>query len=348
MTEAAALAARAAIAELSEGRSLGEERAYALACSIMEGALSEAQIAGLLVALRMHGESESELLGFARALRDRATRLPVDGAGLVDTCGTGGDGKGTFNVSTVVAFVAAGGGAPIAKHGNRSVSSKCGSSQVLAALGIEVEAEAELAARQIAEHGLTFLFAPLYHSAARHAASARQAIGIRSVFNLVGPLCNPARADRQLLGVFDARYTEPLARVSRSLGSTHCLVVHGLDGLDEISIAAPTRVSELANGEVRTYEIDPREFGLERVDLESIAGGDAATNADIARSILAGAEGPARDIVLLNAGAALYVAGRADSIGAGIEAARRSIDSGAAMNKLEALAASSREALDRG
>ena len=327
---------RPLIRQVVDGCDLDEDRAYAAASRIMAGEATPAQIAALLVALRVKGETVSEITGFARAMRDHAEPVRIS-ADAIDTCGTGGDGAGTFNVSTVSAFVAAGAGCHVAKHGNRAVSGPCGSADLLEALGIEVRVGAHIAARQIDRVGLGFLFAPHYHGAARHAAGPRREIGIRSIFNLVGPLTNPARVRRQLLGVFDGRLTETLAHVLARLGSTHCLVVHGADGLDEISLGGATRVSELKDGSVTTYEIDPRSFGFRRHAVERLRGGSAADNARLCLAVLAGRRGPARDVVLLNAGAAIHVAGRASSIAAGIARARESIDSGRAMAKLEAL-----------
>ncbi len=329
-------AVRDAIRDAVDGRDLDAARARAVAGAIMEGRATQAQIAGLLVALRMKGETVDEIAGFARAMRERATVVDRGGLDVVDTCGTGGDALGTFNVSTVCAFVVAGAGVPVAKHGNRSVSSRCGSAEVLEALGVGIDAGPREAARRLQETGLAFLFAPNYHRATRHAVGPRREVGTRSIFNLVGPLTNPAGARRQLMGVFRGDLTEDLAQVLRRLGSERALVVHGEDGLDEISIAAATRVSELRDGAVRTYTLTPESLGLSRATLDDVRGGGPATNARIALEILAGEPGPARDLVLLNAGAAIYVGGGAPTIAAGLARAERSIDGGAARAALEA------------
>ena len=335
---------RRALDQLVEHRSLSEEQAYGLAQSMMQGELTPAQIGALLIALRMKGETPDEIAGFTRAMRDQATPVDVGDASVVDTCGTGGDCKGTFNISTVCALVAAGGGARVAKHGNRSVSSRCGSSDLLVAMGVHAEMGADLAARCIREAGIAFLFAPLYHKATRHAVGPRREIGVRSIFNIVGPLTNPAGAKRQLMGVFKADLTEPLAMVLRRLGSEHCLIVHGQDGLDEISTSTTTQVSELRQGNVTTYEIHPEMFGMRRSTIDDIRGGNPATNARIAQQVLAGEPGAARDIVVLNAAAVLYVAGVAPSIRDGVPLAEEAIDSGAAIDRLKSLRALSEQA----
>ncbi len=330
-------AIRQAIADVVAGRDLAEDRAHAVAGSMMTGEATPAQIAALLVALRMKGETVDEITGFARAMREKARTIPGDTDGVIDTCGTGGDGSGTFNISTVSAFVVAGAGVAVAKHGNRSVSSKCGSAELLEQLGVPVDADADQAARNLKTAGFAFLFAPLYHEATRHAVGPRREIGVRSLFNLVGPLTNPAGARRQLMGVFDGAFTEPLAQVLGRLGSVHCMVVHGSDGLDEITLSGPTLVSEFRDGTLRSYDLDPREFGFELRGLDEVQGATPSTNARIAEEILAGEPGAPREIVLLNAGAAIHVGGAAASIAEGIAAARRSIDSGAALRRLRIL-----------
>jgi anthranilate phosphoribosyltransferase len=310
----------------------------------MEGKATAAQVAALLVGLRMKGETVDEILGIVKAMRARMTPVRVTGDSLVDTCGTGGDAvtlggvpTGTFNISTVAAFVAAGAGCRVAKHGNRAISSQCGSADVLHALGLPVEMPPEASAHCIDQIGIGFLYAPLFHGSLRHAATPRREIGIRTILNIAGPLVNPAGARRQLIGVFDASLTEPLAQVLLDLGSTHCLVVHGEDGLDEISLSGPTRVTELRDARIRTYSIDPTEFGLKTSDLVGVQGGDAEVNAEITTHVLSGAHGPTRDIVLLNAGAAIYVSGQCDSLDEGVRLAAESIDSGKAKGKLHAL-----------
>jgi anthranilate phosphoribosyltransferase len=286
----------------------------------------------------MKGETLAEITGFVRAARAAATLVPVAAPDeCIDTCGTGGDGLGTFNVSTVAAFVAAGAGCKVAKHGNRSNLSRSGSADVLEALGVNVHLSPADAARCIEAIGVAFLFAPDYHPGARHVVGPRKEIVVRTIFNAMGPLVNPAGCRRQLLGVYDANLTEPIASVLGRLGSTHCLVVHAEDGLDEISLSSPTQVSELKNCQVRTYKIAPEDFGISRASLQDVQGGDPTYNAAILRDILTGKAGPARDLVLLNAGAAIYIAGKVANISDGIALARQSIDSGKALEKLEQL-----------
>lgn len=328
-----------AIKTIVSGATLSEEQAFEAARQIIAGESTPAQIAGLLVALRMRGESVDEIVGFARAMRQAATPIPVRSDRLVDTCGTGGDGRGTFNISTVAAIVAAGAGCHVAKHGNRWISSRCGSADVLTALGVNVEVAPEVSARCVDEIGLGFLFAPLYHPGTRHAAGPRRELGIRSLFNILGPLSNPAGALRQVMGVFDAGLTPTLAEVFRRLGSAHVLVVAGEDGMDEFSISGPTRVAELREREVRRMTVTPEDVGLSRAPIEALRGGDAEENARIARRVLEGEKGPARDVVALNAGAVVYASGSADTIEAGVRQAERAIDSGAARAKLDALVA---------
>jgi len=326
-----------AIGRVVEGRHLSEAEACAAAAAIMDGTATPAQIAGLLVALRAQGESVEEILGFARAMRGRAERVEAP-ADVVDTCGTGGDGRGTFNISTVAAFVAAGAGCCVAKHGNRAVSGRCGSAEVLEALGVPIDVEPDAAARLLERVGIAFLFAPRYHPAARLAAAPRREIGVRSIFNIVGPLTNPAGARHQLVGVCDRRLVEPVAHVLGRLGAERALVVHGTDGLDEITLTGPSHVAELCRGEVRTAQIDPERLGFARCAAEELAGGAPHENARIARHVLEGRRGPTRDVVLLNAGAAIHVAGRAATLADGIQRARQSIDGRCALAKLEALA----------
>lgn len=330
---------REAIRLIAEGGTLSEEQASAVAREIMAGQSTAAQVGGLLVGLRVRGETVDEITGFAKAMRDAAVRVPVRSGNLVDTCGTGGDGKGTFNISTVTAFVAAGAGCRVAKHGNRWISGKCGSADVLEALGVRVEISPEVAARCVDEIGIGFLFAPLYHAGTKHAATARREIGIRSLFNMLGPLANPAGAKRQLIGVFDAGLTRPMTEVLKRLGTERALVVYGADGLDEFTIAAESRVSELREGAIREYAVRPEQAGVSPAAIEELRGGDAARNAEIARAVLSGASGAERSVVLLNAGAVIYVSGRAESLQEGVELAKRSIDSGAARVKLEQLVA---------
>jgi anthranilate phosphoribosyltransferase len=326
-----------AIGKVMQSQSLSEDEAFLTAQSIMRGGATDAQIAAMLVALRLKGETKEEITGFARAMRAEASTIPCRKGDFVDTCGTGGDRSGTFNVSTVSALVAAGAGCAVAKHGNRSVTSRCGSADLFARLGVNVEASAETAGRCLDRVGVGFLFAPLLHKAMKHAIGPRREIGVRTIFNILGPLTNPAGARRQLLGVFDGALTETLADVLKRLGSEHVLVVHGEDGLDEITLTGPTRVAELKDGVVGTYRIRPEDFGLRPVNPDALKGGDPETNAAIAMNILNGGKGPARDMVLLNAGAVAYVGGLASSIQEGIRLAEESIDSGRALEKLEGL-----------
>jgi anthranilate phosphoribosyltransferase len=334
------------IANLRE--SLPRERARSVMAEILGGKCSDAQIAAFLVALHMKGETVEEIVGFAEAIRAAATPLPfpshssvdVSGTGrdaLVDTCGTGGDASGTFNISTATALVVAGAGVRVAKHGNRSVTSKCGSADVMEALGVKIDLPANRLAACLAEVGIVFLFAPAMHSAMKHVQTARRELRLRTVFNLLGPLTNPAQASAQVVGVYSVDLVEKLAEALSMLGLRRAMVVHGLDGLDEITITGTTRIAEVNNGSVRTYEVTPEEFGLKRSSLEDIAGGDAAANAAIIREVLSGKESPKRDVVLLNAAAALVVAGRAEHLAQAVPLAATSIDSGAAAGKLAAL-----------
>jgi anthranilate phosphoribosyltransferase len=334
---------------LAAGRSLSRAEAESVMEQILSGALSTAQIAALLVALRTKGETVDEVVGFATAMRRHATPIfpaghKILGEALVDTCGTGGDARGTFNISTVVAFVVAGAGVRVAKHGNRSTGSLCGSADVLEQLGVKIDLPAARVAEAIEEIGIGFLFAPAMHSATRHATAARKQIGVRTVFNLLGPLTNPANASAQIVGVYDAKLTELVARALGELGVSRALVVHGADGLDEISLSGETFVSELRDIAVRNFSVTPEDFGLKRAPLEAVRGGDAKRNAEImhkvlGKSLLYRAHGAHRDIVVANAAAALVAAGRAADLLEGVRVATESIDSGAAREKLEALVA---------
>ncbi len=324
-----------------DGADLGERRARDAMLEILRGEATPAQIAGLLVALRMKGETSAELTGFARAMRASARAvLPsqTPARNLVDTCGTGGDGGQTFNVSTCAALVVAGNGVPVAKHGNRSVSSRCGSADVLEALGVNVSLEAPNVARCIDEVGIGFLFAPSMHPAMRHAGPVRKQLGVRTAFNMLGPLTNPAGAGIQVIGVYEGRIVPLAARALASLGTRRAMVVHGCDGMDEITLAGPTRFAEVRNGEVREGEVAPADFGVSEATAADIAGGGAAENAARIRAVLAGEAGPCRDVVVANASAALRMAGRGDSWLESATLAERSIDSGAAAAKLAALA----------
>ena len=333
------------ISKVVEGKNLSGEEAEQAMKLIMSGQATPAQIAGFLTALRMKGETIDEIAAFARVMRQFAVQInPRVQGRLVDTCGTGGDRVKTFNISTIAAFVVAGAGVAIAKHGNRSVTSKAGSADLLEALGVNLELPPERVESIIESTGIGFMFAPLFHGAMKHAIGPRREIGIRTVFNVLGPLTNPANAQAQVLGVFDAALVEPLARVLDRLGVEHALVVHGLEGMDEISTCGETLVAELKGGEVETYRIAPEDFGIERASPEELAGRDAQGNAEIARALLqAEEEGARRDIVVLNAAAGIYVAGRAKSIDSAIGMAERSIDSGRAHEKLLALIEASRQ-----
>ena len=315
---------------------------------VLTGKCTDAQIAALLVALHMKGETVEEIVGFAEAIRAAASPLglrpdpivDVSGTGreaLVDTCGTGGDASGTFNISTATSFVVAGAGVRVAKHGNRSVTSKCGSADVMEALGVDINLPPARIAACLEEVGMAFLFAPALHSAMKCVQSVRRELGLRTVFNLLGPLTNPARASAQVVGVYSVALVEKLAEALNLLGLHRALVVHGLDGLDEITITGPTRIAEVREGTVRTYEVTPEEFGMNRATLHDISGGDAAANAAIIAEILEGRKSARRDVVLLNAAAALVTASRADRLMDALPIALKSIDSGAAAEKLQAL-----------
>jgi anthranilate phosphoribosyltransferase len=329
---------RDAIGAVVSGRSLAVDDAAAAFTQIMEGNATPAQIAALIVALRIKGESVEEITGAARVMRAKATPVvPADSLYLVDTCGTGGDGSGTFNVSTAAALAAAGAGARVAKHGNRAVSSKSGSADVLEALGVSLAATPAVMKRCLDEAGICFLFAPALHAAMKYAVGPRKEIGLRTIFNVLGPLTNPAAAPAQLIGVFSPELTEPLAGVLRNLDTTRAFVVHGMDGLDEVSLSRQTRVSELDHDVIRTYEVRPEDFGLQAAPLEAVRGGDAEHNAGIIRDVLEGKPGPYRDIAVLNAAFAIAAAGLAATPRDGVPLAQQSIDSGAAQEKLQRL-----------
>ena len=328
---------KAALDRIIAHEHLTSDEAYEALSVVMRGEATGAQIGALLVALRMKGETAEEIGGFARAMRESAVRIPTRHENVVDTCGTGGDRVETFNISTAAAFVAAGAGVPIAKHGNRAVSSQCGSADVLRALGVNIEAPPEVVSRCRDEVGIGFLFAPALHPAMKHAIGPRRELALRTVFNILGPLTNPAGAKRQLIGVFAPEYTELLAGALRSLGSEHALVVHGMIGLDEISTVGETQVTELRGGEITTAMWTPEQFGLPPARLEDLAGGDPGTCAATLTAILEGEPGPRRDIVVLNAAAAIYVGGKAGSVGEGITLAQESIDEGRARGKMEGL-----------
>ncbi|MDP9268103.1 MAG: anthranilate phosphoribosyltransferase [Acidobacteriota bacterium] len=341
----------------SHQRSLSRADARAVMAEILSGQATDAQIAGLVVALHIKGETVDEIVGFAEAIREVATPIrtadlrptdsrPKDPAldvsdterdALVDTCGTGGDTSGTFNISTATALVIAGAGVRVAKHGNRSVTSQCGSADVVEALGVDIMLSPERLAACLKEIGIAFLFAPNIHATLKHVQAARRELKLRTIFNLLGPLTNPARASAQVVGVYAEALVEKLGEALRRLGLQRALVVHGMDGLDEITISRETKVAELRDGRLKTYYVQPEELGVPRRPLEEIAGGDAKQNAKIIREVLAGKKSARRDVVLMNAAAALVVAGKVDKIAAGMPLAQESIDSGKAKQKLDAL-----------
>ena len=328
---------QAAIRSVTERRDLPEADMIEVMRLIMTGEATPAQIGGFLIGLRMKGETVDEITAAARVMRELATPVPVSGEHLVDTCGTGGDGASTFNISTASAIVTAAAGARVAKHGNRSVSSSCGSADVLEAAGVNLDLGAEQVARCVDEIGVGFLFAPKHHSAMKHAIGPRKEMGVRTLFNLLGPLTNPAGAPNQVLGVFSADWLEPLAQVLGKLGSRHVLVVHADDGLDEISIGGSTQIAELKDGEVSTYRVSPGQFGMDVGKVKDLAVPDAAASLAMINAVFDGTDGAARDIVLLNAGAAVYVSGLASSLENGIELARQAVASGAAKQKFKQL-----------
>jgi anthranilate phosphoribosyltransferase len=345
----------------NHSQSLDRAEAREVMSEVLAGKCTDAQIAALLVALRMKGETVEEIVGFAEAIRAAAAPMPIERArtlddvngaltvsgtgrnalagdtSLIDTSGTGGDASGTFNISTATALVTAGAGVRVAKHGNRSISSKCGSADVVEALGVNIQLSPESAAQCLREVGICFLYAPNLHPAMKQVQAVRRELRMRTMFNLLGPLTNPARASGQVVGVYSLDLVEKLAEALSRLGLHRALVVHGLDGLDEITITGPTRVAEAREGSVRSYEVEPEEFGMARATLQDISGGDAAQNAGIIRAILGGEKSPRRDVVVLNAAAALVAAGRADRIADAVPFAVHSIDSGAAAKKLEKL-----------
>jgi len=343
-----------AVRALVDRRDLTRIEAAAAMDAIMSGAATNAQIAAFLTALRMKGETVEELIGFAQVMRQKVARVRTradevagltgtDREMLIDTCGTGGDASGSFNVSTATAFVVAGAGLKVAKHGNRSASSLCGSADVVETLGISLELTPAQVGRCIDEVGIGFLYAPLLHTAMKHVMAARRELGFRTVFNLLGPLTNPAGANAQIIGVAAATLTEPLARVLAELGTFRAFVVHGADGLDEISNTGASRVSEVREGVVRTFEVRPEDVGLPRASIGDLRGGDREQNAQIIRTIFDGERGPRRDIVLLNAAAALVAGAKARDLADGVELAARSIDGGAARERLDRLVALSRK-----
>jgi anthranilate phosphoribosyltransferase len=328
---------REAIDKLVNRVNLSEAETIDVMNQIMTGEATPLQVAAFLTALRMKGETVEEITGAARVMREKAHRVNVGSKTVLDTCGTGGDQKGTFNISTTSAFVVAGAGVPVAKHGNRSVSSQSGSADVLGALGVKVDAPKERVEQCISKIGIGFLFAPLLHEAMKYAVQPRRDIGIRTIFNLLGPLTNPAMARYQLIGIYSGELVGMIAHVLKNLGSDRAMVVHGIEGLDEISLCGPTKVAELRDGTVKEYTIEPEQLGLKRCGLEALRGGSAEESAVMVRAVLDAKPGPARDVVLLNSGAALYVSGSAATLQDGLALAAQSIDSGSARQKLQQL-----------
>ncbi len=326
-----------AINQVLARQNLSAEQMTSIMQTIMTGGATPAQIGGFLIGLRMKGETVAEITSAAGVMRELATKVAAKGDHLVDTCGTGGDSSGSFNISTASAFVTAAAGAQVAKHGNRSISSKSGSADVLEAAGVRIDLNPKQVAQCVEKVGVGFMFAPAHHSAMKHAIGPRKEMGARTIFNVLGPLTNPAGAPNQLLGVFSEELLEPLANVLQRLGSHHVLVVHARDGLDEISIGEATEVAELKDGQIRRYSITPEQFGMTRTSIEAIQAEDAEDSLAIIRTLLEDQAGPARDIVCLNAGAAIYVAGLADTLADGIKRADEMITNGEARNRLDQL-----------
>lgn len=325
-----------AIAKIVEGSDLSMAEAEGVMGEIMEGKATSAQIGAFLTSLRMKGETVAEIAGCARIMREKAIRVSPKSLEVVDTCGTGGDMSGTFNISTTAAFIASGAGLKVAKHGNRSASSRCGSADLIEALGVKIELSPEQVAQCIDEVGIGFMFAPNFHPAMKHVAPARREIELRTVFNILGPLTNPARAKRQLVGVYSHELAEMLAEVLRTLESEHAFIVHGA-GLDELSTTGANHVSELRDGEIKNYELDPQDLGLPLSKLSELRGGTVEENVEIIKSVLQGKPGPKRDISLLNAAAVLVAGGKAEDFAEGLNFAAESIDSGKAFRKMEEL-----------
>ncbi|MBC8338978.1 MAG: anthranilate phosphoribosyltransferase [Rhodospirillales bacterium] len=322
------------LAKVADGNSLTTDEAETAFAIIMSGEATQAQIGGFLMALRVRGETVDEITGAVRTMRAKA--LPAQApAGAIDVVGTGGDGSGTYNISTAAAIVVAGCGVPVAKHGNRALSSKSGAADVLGALGVNIDADMGLVERAIADAGIGFLMAPRHHSAMKHVGPARVEMGVRTIFNILGPLSNPAGVTRQFTGVFSKDWIEPMAEVLRNLGCEAAWIVHGSDGLDEMTTTGPTHVAELKNGQITAFDVSPEDAGIALAKPEDLKGGDAGYNADALRAVLDGAPGPYRDIVVFNAAGALIVAGKADDLKAGAEMAAASIDGGKAKAALE-------------
>jgi len=326
-----------AIQYILDGKDLESSQMQQVMHAVMSGECTPAQIAGFLIGLRMKGESVEEITAAAEVMRDLSNKVNVSKEHLIDTCGTGGDSANTFNISTTSAFAAAAAGARVAKHGNRSVSSKSGSADVLEAAGVKLDLSADQVAECINLIGIGFMFAPMYHGAMKHAIGPRKELGVRTIFNLLGPLTNPAGAPNQVLGVFSNEWLEKLIKVQQKLGAKHVMVVHSEDGMDEISISAPTRIAELVNGEIREYTVSPEQFEIKRNDLSTLAVQSISDSLNMMLGVLENKAGPAMDIVLLNAGAAIYTAGIADSLETGVAQARQVIEDGSARAKLDQL-----------
>jgi len=328
-----------AIAKFLDQDEISQEEMFDVMNQIMSGDATPAQIGAFLIALRCKGETVEEIAGAAQVMRDKAVKINHPHASVVDTCGTGGDSSGTFNISTTAAFISAGAGMMVAKHGNRSVSSKAGSADLLKELGVNIEADVGKVEKCLDKVGIAFLYAPMMHSAMKHAIGPRREIGVRTIFNLLGPLTNPAGAKHQVVGVYADQLTEPVAKVFQRLGSEHVFVVHGSDGLDEVTMTGLTKVSELKGGEVKTWNLDPKKYGFSYCKPEDLKGGTPSENAEITLKILrgAGGEGPMRDTVLLNSALAIVAGGGAKNIEDGVAMANKSIDSGSALRKLEEL-----------
>ena len=332
----------AAIRAVTEGHDLSTGEMTDVMRTIMSGQATPAQIGGFLIGLRMKGETVDEIAAAVQVMRELAAHVEVDKTHLVDTCGTGGDAASTFNISTASAFVVAAAGGKVAKHGNRSVSSRSGSADVLEAAGVRIDLSPEQVAECVSRVGVGFMFAPMHHGAMKHAIGPRREMGVRTLFNILGPMTNPAGAPHQVIGVFSRTWLEPIAQVLRKLGSRHVLVVHAEDGMDEISVASPTQVSELRDGDIRSYSVAPEDFGLQRADLAPLKVDSAAESLALIEAVFSGASGPARDIVVLNAGAAIYAADLVEDLPAGVVRAQEVLDSGEAGARLKALAELSR------
>ncbi len=329
---------QSAIQSVIDKKHLNNDEMRSVMQNIMTGECTDAQIAGFLVGLRSKGETVEEISAAAQIMRQLASRVHINRENLIDTCGTGGDGSSTFNISTTAAFVVAAAGGNVAKHGNRSISSKSGSADVLEAAGVKLELTSKQVAQCIEEIGIGFMFAPMHHSAMKYAIGPRRELGVRTLFNVLGPLTNPAGAKRQVMGVFSNDWLVTLATVLKNLGSEQVMIVHSHDGMDEISISAPTNIAELKNGEISTYTIEPEQFKLQRTDISTLAVESVEESLQVIYAVLDNQSGPTLDIVLLNAGAAIYTAGIKDSLAAGIESARHVIENGSARSKLDELA----------